>query len=213
MRRNAFRLILVVLAIAAGGATAWAQQTSDWIGELSSTVLNPLPPSAEFDVLIYDDTTHNLAFRTYFLGALRKAGYKTSDKADLKLTFATSLTWRVSRLRELERKKFQRYPVDMEEASYPSERHEDYRIGSASHMFGDRRRIPPRIASTITNEDQDRLDISVELRSRNAGRILWTADLALPLKTSDRARIIAAITGPIIDAIGRDVRREQFEIR
>jgi len=71
---------------------------------------------ASFDVLIYDDTTHNLAFRTHFLRALRKAGYKTSDKADLQFTFATSITWRVSRLRGLDREKLQRYPVGRDEA-------------------------------------------------------------------------------------------------
>lgn len=213
MRKNAFRLIFVVMAIAAGGATAWAEQASDWTGELSSTLHNPVPARAALDVLIYDDTAHNLAFRAHFLGALREAGYKTSDKADLQITFATSITWRASRLRELERKQLQRYPVDQEEASYPFDRRDDSLIGSASHMFGDRRRVPPRVASTITNADQDRLDISVEIRSRKSSKVLWTAELALPFLAPDRARIIASITGPIIDAIGRDIKMQRFEIR
>ncbi len=213
MRMNTFRLIFVVLAVAGGGAIAWAQQTSDWIGELSSTLLNPLPAERTFDVLIYDDTKENLEFRKYFLGALQKAGHKTSDDADLQFTFATSITWQESRLRELERKELRRYPVDREEASFPFDRREDFRNAPVTNMFGDRRRIPPRIASTITNTDQDRLDISVELRSRKSGKILWTADLALPFLTPDRARIIASITPPVIDAIGRNVRRQRFEIQ
>jgi hypothetical protein len=213
MCKNAFRQILVVLAIAMGGASVPAQQTSDWVGELSSSQLDPMPARPTFDVQIYDDTTQNLAFRAHFLGALRKAGYETSDKADLQFTFATSITWRISRLRELERKQLQRYPVDREEASFPFDRPEDLRNAPASQMFGDRRRIPPRIASTITNTDLDRLDISVEIRSRKSGKVVWTADLALPFLAPDRARIIASITGPIIDAIGRDIRRQRFEIR
>lgn len=213
MRKNAFGLIIAVLAIAAGSAHVRAQETSDWIGELSSTLLNPMPARAAFDVLIYDDTTHNLAFRTHFLGALRKAGYKTSDKADLQLTFATSITWRISRLRELDRKKLQRYPVGRDEAGLTGDQRQTYRSASASHMFGDARRFPPRVAPTITNADQDRLDISVELRSRKSGKVLWSADLALPFLTPDRKRIIASVTGPIIDAIGRDIKQQRFEIR
>lgn len=211
MVKTVFGLMLIALAFGAEGVRA--DPYSDWTGELSSAAIQPIPPRPVFDVLIYDDTTQNIAFRTRFLQALRKAGYRTSDRADLQFSFATSITWQISRQRELEHRQLERYPVDMEEATFPDERRRDIGTAPATHLFGDARRLPPRIAPTITNTDQDRLDISVDLRSRASGKVHWTADLALPLLAPDQERIAAAITGPIIRAIGRDVRRERFEIR
>lgn len=204
---------LMFIALALGPGDVRADPYAEWMGEISSATIHPLPSKPKFDVLIYDDTTQNVAFRKQFLQALRKAGHDVSDKADLQFTFATSITWKIGRQRELERRELQRYPVDMEEATFPDERRRDVGSAPATHLFGDARRLPPRISPTITNSDQDRLDISVELRSRTSSKIFWTADLALPLRTLDRARIIAAITGPIISAIGRDVRQKSFEIR
>ncbi len=204
---------LMFIALALGTGDVRADPYAEWTGELSSTAIHPLPPKPTFDVLIYDDTTQNVAFRKQFLQALRKTGHDVSGKANLQFTFATSITWKIGRQRELERRELQRYPVDMEEATYPDERRRDVGSAPATHLFGDARRLPPRISPTITNTDQDRLDISVELRSRTSSKIYWTAYLALPLRIMDRARIIAAITGPIINAIGRDVRQKSFEIR
>ncbi|MDH3704356.1 MAG: hypothetical protein OEU46_23910 [Alphaproteobacteria bacterium] len=210
-----FKIVVgvILLALAFGTDGIRAASLGDWAGEISTSVIHPIPSNSTVDVLIYDDTAQNIAFRAHFLRALREAGYRTSHPADLQFTFATSITWQISRQRELERLQLQRYPVDMEEATFPDERRRDVGSAPASHLLGDARRLPPRVTPTITNTDQDRLDISVELRGRASGTILWTADLALPLKTPDRARIIAAITGPIIGAIGRDIRRERFEIR
>ena len=211
MVKTVIGLMLIALAFGVGGVRA--DLTSDWTGELSSAAIQPLPSQPAFDVLIYDDTTQNIEFRNRFLRALRKAGHRTSDNADLQFTFATSISWKIRRQRELELRQLQRYPVDMEEATFPDERRRDLGTAPATHLFGDARRLPPRIAPTITNADQDRLDISVELRSRESGKVLWTADLALPLLAPDQERIAAAITGPIISSIGRNVLRLRFEIR
>ena len=67
--------------------------SAQWTGELSSTLLKPLSPQPAFDVVIYDDTEQNLAFRRAFMDALSRAGYQTGDDATYVFSFATSVTW------------------------------------------------------------------------------------------------------------------------
>lgn len=195
------------------GATAAQELFSNWTGEFSSSKLLAIPAKPVFDVVIYDDTEQNLAFRKEFLAALRKAGYRTSDKAPFEFSFATSITWRERRIREYERQQRRQHPVDIEEATFPDRFDPVYGNEPGSRLFGDRRTRAPRTLPSISNADQDRLDISVELRDRKSGEIVWTADLALPLLEFDRPRITRSIVGPIIKAVGRNVIREQFDVR
>jgi hypothetical protein len=53
----------------------------------------------------------------------------------------------------------------------------------------------------------------VTLRERASGKVMWIADLALPLLQDDRARIVRSIIGPIIGAIGRNADHEPFEVK
>ena len=80
-------------------------------------------------------------------------------------------------------------------------------------MFGDRRTTPPLIAPKISTAENDRLDITVTLRERASNKVIWTADLALPLLEDDRDRIVRSIIGPIIGAIGRDASHEPFPVK
>ena len=207
--------LFAVALIACGMAgTAPAQSLlPGWKGEISSSDLRRLPPNPVFDVTIYDDTEQNLAFRRQFLEALAKAGYKTADNAPLEFSFATSITWREARLRELENQRRRNKFVDVDEASFPDSSDPVLGNESGRDIFGDYRSRPPRIPSSISNAQQDRLDITVELRDRDSGHILWTADLALPLLEMDRARITRSIIGPIIRAIGRNVQHKPFPVK
>lgn len=210
--KNLFRAAAVALALLTGSAVA-APAGAQWTGELSSTLLSPLPAHPAFDVVIYDDTEQNLAFRRAFLDALARAGYQVSEDAPYIFSFATSITWQQKRQKELQAEQVRKYPVERGETTVPVGRETDYEADAETRMFGDRRTTPPLVAPKISNAEHDRLDISVTLRERDTSKILWTADLALPILEYDRARVVRSIIGPIISTIGRDASREPFEIR
>ncbi len=212
MRTNA----AIALALLAGFFTAqWTTVTesAEWTGEMSSSVLQALPAKKVFGVVIYDDTEANLAFRRQFLAALQKAGYAVSDDAPLVFTFGTNVAWREVRLRELEEQRRRRFPRDREELSFPDDSVLTGPGRIPPSMFGDRPLRPSRAFSRISNRDHDRLDITVDLRERETSRIVWEADLALPLLDDDRDRIARSIIGPIISAIGKDTKSVLFPIR
>lgn len=205
----------VALALFGGLLAAhWttAAESADWTGELSSSVFQALPADTAFDVVIYDDTEANLAFRRQFLAALKKAGYAVSDDAPLVFTFGTSVTWREARLRELDEQR-RRFPRDREELSFPDDLEATRPGRIPPSMFGDRPLRPPRAVSRISNRDQDRLDITVDLRERDTSRIIWEADVALPFLDDDRDRIARSIIGPVISAIGKETERVVFPVR
>ncbi len=211
------RISAVIALALLGGVLAaqWttATESAEWTGEMSSSVLQALPAKKVFGVVIYDDTEANLAFRRQFLAALQKAGYAVSDDAPFMFTFGTNVTWREARLRELEEQRRRRFPRDGEELSFP----EDSVLTGPGRippsMFGDPPLRPPRALSRFSNRDQDRLDITVDLRERETSRIVWEADLALPFLDDDRDRIARSIIGPIISAIGKDTENVLFPIR
>lgn len=208
--------LAVALALFSGLLAAqWTTVTesAEWTGELSSSVFQALPADIVFGVVIYNDTEANLAFRRQFLAALKKAGYAVSDDAPLVFTFGTSVTWREARLRELEEQRRRRFPADREELSFPDERELRLPGGIPSSMFGDRPLRPARVVSRINNREQDRLDITVDLRERKTSRIIWEADLVLPFLDDDRDRIARSIIGPVISAIGKDTERLVFPVR
>lgn len=76
-------------------------------------------------------------------------------------------------------------------------------------LFGARQtaRSPVRDART------DRLDITAQVRHAGTGRVLWQAELTLPLLEPDRPRIARSIVAPIIAAIGESVEERSFDIR
>jgi len=197
-------LALPALAAPAGG---------EWMGELSSTLLSPLPARPVVDMVVYDDTEQNLEFRRAFLDALARAGYQVRDDAPYTFSFATSVTWQQKRQKELQTERVRKYPVERDEAMVPLGRETDPSANAEKRMFGDRRTTPPLVAPKISNAEHDRLDISVTLRERRSSKVLWTADLALPLLQEDRSRIVRSIIGPIIGSIGRDANHEPFEIK
>jgi hypothetical protein len=199
----------VVLLLLAVAFPAHAQ----WHGELSSSVLTPLPARPDFDVVIYDDSEQNLAFRRAFLDALARSGHATGDSAAYVFSFATSITWKAKRAQEVQSERIRKYPVERGETTVPLGRETDRDASPETRMFGDRRTTPPLIAPHIGNAERDRLDISVTLRERASGKVMWIADLALPLLQDDRARIVRSIVGPIIGAIGRNADHEPFEVK
>lgn len=208
--------LAVALALFGGVlATQWATATdsAEWTGEMSSSVLQSLPADTVFGVVIYEDTEANLAFRRQFLAALQKAGYAVSDDAPLVFTFGTNVTWREARLRELEEQRRRRFPRDREELSFPDDSVLTGPGRIPPSMFGDRPLRPPRALSRFSNRDQDRLDITVDLRARDTSRIVWEADLAMPFLDADRDRIARSIIGPIISAIGKNTEGVLFPIR
>ena len=205
---------VLVLALATfAGPCHEVQAQAPWVGELSSTALDRLPPQPSFDVLIYDDTDENLAFRRLFLDALARTGYAVSESAPYVFSFATSITWQEKRLKEMQSERIRKYPVDRTESTGPVRPDILNNEDPETRMFGDRRTTPPLIAPRISNTENDRLDISVTLRDRASNKVIWVADLALPLLQSDRDRIVRSIIGPIIAAIGRDVDHKPFEVR
>lgn len=209
---RAFRAATLALALLTVPAIA-APSGAEWTGELSSTLLSPLPAHPAFDVVIYDDTEQNLAFRKTFLDALARAGYEVSENAPYVFSFATSVTWQQKREKELQAERVRKYPVERGETTVPVGRETDYDADAETRMFGDRRTTPPLVAPKVSNVEHDRLEVSVALRERDSSKILWTADLALPILEYNRDRIVRSIIGPIIRSIGRDASHEPFEIR
>jgi len=212
MLRPLCRIAALALGLLALPVTA-APAAAQWMGELSSTLHGPIPARPVFDVVIYDDTNQNLAFRQTFLDALARAGYQVAEDACCVFSFATSVTWQQKRQREMQSEQVRRYPVERNETGVPVGRETDDATDPATRMFGDRRTTPPLIAPRISNVENDRLDISVTLRDRTTNKVLWTADLALPLIEEDRNRIVRSIIGPIIRTIGRDADHEPFAVK
>lgn len=213
MMRPVTRAVFAALLFGVLSAAAALPARAQWMGELSSSVMHPLPKHPAFGVRIYDDTKENLAFRRVFLDALKRAGYQTGKDSPYVFSFATSITWKEKRQKELQSERVRRYPVERGEATLPTARTGDTASNPETLMFGERRINPPLIAPRISNTERDRLDISVTLRERATSRVVWIADLALPLVTHDRERIVRAIIGPIIGAIGRNADHEPFEVK
>jgi hypothetical protein len=210
------KYLLTVMAAALGllaASVAAAPAANDWTGELSSTLLSPLPARPTFDVAIYDDTKDNLAFRRTFLDALARAGYPVGEDAPYVFSFATSVTWQQKRLKELQAERVRKYPVERGETTVPVGRETEPWANPETLMFGERRTTPPLVAPKISNIENDRLDISVTLRDERSGKVVWIADLALPLLEEDRTRIVRSIIGPIIGAIGRNASHEPFPVK
>lgn len=199
--------------LAAATAVPAAPATAQWLGEISSSQLVPMPARPAFDVVIYDDTDENLAFRKAFLDALARSGYQVRDDAPYFFSFATSVTWKAKRQEEVLKERIRKYPVDRDEPTSSLSRVPDVQSDPETRMFGDRRTTPPLIAPKISNTENDRLDISVTIRESSSNRVMWTADLALPLLSSDREIIVRSIIGPIIRTIGLDVSHESFEVK
>ena len=78
--KDLIRAAAIALALLTAPALA-VPAGAQWMGELSSTVLSPLPPHPAIDVVIYDDTDQNLAFRKTFLDALARAGFQVAEDA------------------------------------------------------------------------------------------------------------------------------------
>jgi hypothetical protein len=213
MMRPVTRAVAAALLYGVLSAAAALPAQAQWMGELSSTLMHPLPPRPTFGVTIYDDTKENLAFRRVFVDALRRAGYQTSRTGAYVFSFATSITWKEKRQKELQSERVRRYPVERGEGTLPTGRDGDTADNPETLMFGERRTTPPLISPRISNLERDRLEISVTLRERATSKVMWTADLALPLIKEDRARIVRAIIGPIIGTIGRDADHEPFEVK
>lgn len=211
--RTSAALLIFVGLMAASPLASAAPASTRWLGEISSTLLIPMPARPAFDVVIYDDTDENLAFRKAFLEALARAGYQVENDAPYIFTFATSVTWKAKRQEEVQKERIRKYPVDRDEPTIPLGKTPGDQGDPATRMFGDRRTTPPLIAPKISNTENDRLDISVTVRERSSNRVVWTADLALPLLGSDRERIVRSIIGPIIRTIGLDVSHEPFEVK
>jgi hypothetical protein len=213
LMKSVTRAVSAVLLSGALTVAAALPARAQWMGELSSTLMTPLPPRPSFAVRIYDDTKENLAFRHAFVDALRRAGYQTSRTGAYVFSFATSITWKAKRQKELQSERVRRYPVERGEARLPTSRDGNFSDNPETLMFGERRTTPPLIAPRISNTEYDRLDISVTLRERESSRVVWTADLALPLLHEDRERIVRSILGPIIRTIGRNADHEPFEVK
>lgn len=212
MPKYLFKVVAVTLGLLALPAAA-APAASDWTGELSATLLSPLSARPTFDVVIYDDTKDNLAFRRTFLDALARAGYQVGENAPYVFSFATSVTWQQKRLKELQAERVRKHPVESGESTVPVGRETEPWADPETMMFGDRRTTPPLVAPRISNTENDRLDISVTLRDERSGKVVWIADLALPLLEEDRPRIVRSIIGPIIGAIGRNASHETFQVK
>lgn len=214
MPKYLFWVAAVTLGLLAPPAAAAPPAgAGDWTGELSATLLAPLPARPTFDVVIYDDTKENLAFRQAFLDALTRAGYQVGDKAAYTFSFATSVTWKQKHLKELQTEAVRKHPVESGETTVPVGRETEPWAEPEAMMFGDRRTTPPLVAPRISNTENDRLDISVTLRDEASGKVVWIADLALPLLEEDRPRIVRSIIGPIIGAIGRNANHEPFQVK
>ena len=206
---SAFAALFFWALTAAAAVPAQAQ----WLGELSATLMHPVPAHPTYGMVIYDDTEQNLAFRRAFIDALKRSGYQTGKDALYVFSFATSITWKAKRQKEIQSERVRRYPVERGEGTIPTGREGAVADNPDTLMFGDRRTTPPLIAPRINNLERDRLDISVTLRERASSKVLWTADLALPLLEEDRDRIVRSIIGPIIRTIGRDADHEPFEVK
>ena len=107
---------------------------------------------------------------------------RPAEPAPYVFSFATSITWKAKRQKELQSERVRRYPVERGEGTLPTSRDGNFADNPETLMFGERRTTPPLISPRISNLEYDRLEISVTLRERaiRAGSI-WTADLALPL--------------------------------
>ena len=187
---------IIVVSLLSGGVCRADDHLTGWTGTLTSQRLEPLPKGQAFDVEIYDDTRENLEFRDQFMAALRKFGHATAENAPLVVSFATGITWRRERAEELARRKRRQQPTNFEEATFPLDawRAESYEYSSL--LFGTRQSagIP------VQDAKNDRLDITAEIRDERNGRVLWQAELTMPLLAPDRTRIARSIVGPILSS-------------
>jgi len=201
-------LLAVALCLAVGTARA-DEHLTGWSGTLNAQRLAPLPAAPSFDVEIYDDTRENLAFREQFLAALRKSGRATVENASLVFSFATGITWRRERAEEMARRQQRAQPQNFEEATFPLDAWREESGEYSGLLFGARQYagIPVRDAR------HDQLDITAQIRDAKTGRVLWQAELSLPLLEPDRPRIARSIVPPIVAAIGQTVEDRAFDIR
>ena len=175
-------------------------------GIINALSLRALPSEKSIQTQPLDNSSDNLALQKVIETELRKGGYTISEQASLILSFSTSDqigTWdsgSSSHVFSLETKTGRGH----EERTKARVNVFDSATGGLLNK-GQEKRKPSSIAS------QYRLDISIE--ERTTGKTYWRAWSVADLDTGEGIALTTQMIPPLIEGIGRTIRRQAFYLR
>ena len=220
-RRRSERVIawlLIVPALALGGTAVAEERRSpertQWVqagapGSVSSVLFHDLPAGLPIEVTVFDDTDTNLEIQARFAEELEKSGYLVAENAPLELSFTseviqgklqekTGSLGRIGASTEADRgTRGSDTGVDLEVNVWSSTK--DSVLGGIQPQSGSSR--------------QAQMHINALLRDRDSGQVLWQGDAFSAMVMSDERRLAGAMVKPLVDAFGRSVKDEPFQVR
>ena len=176
---------------------------------LTSGELRKMPEGLPLQVTTYDDSETNLEIKEGLAEALERNGFLVSDGAPLELSFKSEIIQgRIAeRIPSLGRVGASNEQVVGNEGS---ERGIDVQVNiwssSKDSVLGGRK-------SEAGSSRSPRFHINAQLRDLDDDRVIWQADALCEMLTSNEARIIKSMVGPIASSVGRTVPRSAFDIR
>lgn len=219
-----FAWMLAVPALALGGMApggmavaedlpvlGWDQvaQAGAAPGSVSSVLFHDLPEGLPIEVATFDDTDTNLEIQARFAEELEKSGYLVAENAPLELSFTSEVIQadlrqrsgtlgRIGASTEADRgTRGSDTGVDLEVNVWSSTK--DSVLGGIQPQGGSGR--------------QAQLHINALLRDRDSGQVLWQGDAFSAMVMSDERRLAGAMVKPLVDAFGRSVKDEPFQVR
>ena len=184
-------------------------QTSGAPGSVSSVLFHDLPEGLPIEVATFDDTDTNLEIQARFAEELEKSGYLIAEDAPLELSFTSEVVQgdlrkrsgslgRIGASNEQDRgTRGSDSGVDVEVNVWSST--QDSVLGGRQSASGSGRHA--------------KMHINALLRDRGSGQVLWQGDAFSDLVMADERRLARAMVRPLVDAIGRSVKNEPFQVR
>ncbi len=201
MRRFGF---LLACSAALAGLGAAAQEIGE--GLLNAVAFRPLAENASIAVRPLDNSNANMVLKGIFENELKARGYAVSDDAPLVLTFETRSTIGVwsgyGQRTVIELKNI----PDRVGSETPLVRLNLFN-SSRGGMLNEGRRPG---GDTEMTPSQYRLDASID--SRGDGKRLWQAWTTADLGQSDGLSLSKAMIPVVVESLGRNVKRQPFEL-
>jgi hypothetical protein len=192
-------VMLALAAVAAGGPGAHAAAGDEaW---LSAVAYHGLPAEAPVTVTPYDDNATNLRLKARFEEALQSKGRDTASEAPLRLVFETEVRYLAPAAKEptlgrLEAGKGE--GVDARVNVWSS---------NEDSLLTGRKRLDRN------SRDQTHLLLSVRLRERDRGRVLWEGEARCLLTGRELEDAASALIPKLVAHLGESRARHSVDLR
>jgi len=210
---------LVALVLSLGWAAAAEEpqviqagqmaQTAGAPGSVSSVLYHDLPVGLPIEVATFDDTDTNLEIQARFVKELEKSGYLVAEEAPLELSFTSEVIQG-----DLRRKSGSLGRIGASTEQDRGTRGSDVGVDVELNVWSSTQdSVLGGIQPQAGSGRHAQMHINALLRDRSSGQVLWQGDAFSALVISDERRLARAMVKPLVDAFGRSVKNEPFQVR